>query len=250
MGYAIGIDAGATRIKAVACALGADRALHDADQPTAGRTVADVARQQVAAIERHMVAPTDAIGIAAPGLAVRDGRSVAHLPGRDMAIEGLDWTEWLGRETTVPVLNDGHAALVGEVTAGAAVGCTDVVMLTLGTGVGGILTGGRLMRGHLDRAGHLGHLCMDPDGPPGICGTPGAFEDMVSNATLEHRSGGRFQHTRDLVEAYRDGDGQATCLWRRTVWCLASGIVSIINAIDPERLVLGGGDRGGGGGVV
>src|SRR5262249_27301054 len=103
-----------------------------------------------------------AVGVAAPGLAARDGESIAFMPGRLRGMEGLGWQEWLGLDTPVPVFNDAQAALLGEVWLGAAKGAKNVVLLTLGTGVGGAaMVDGRVLRGHLSRAGHLGHVSLD-----------------------------------------------------------------------------------------
>ncbi|NIP92572.1 MAG: ROK family protein, partial [Akkermansiaceae bacterium] len=95
-------------------------------------------------------------------------------------LEGLEWPEALGRRAAV--LNDAHAALMGEIWQGAAAGVRDVILLTLGTGVGGaIVTDGRLLRGHTGKGGHLGHVSLDFLGKPDICGIPGALEDMIGN---------------------------------------------------------------------
>src|SRR5436190_1258228 len=80
------------------------------------------------------------IGVAAPGLAARDGRSVASMPpGKLAGLEGLVWEEALEAGMPVRVLNDAHAALMGEAWKGAAAGARDAVLLTLGTGVGGAI---------------------------------------------------------------------------------------------------------------
>jgi len=71
------------------------------------------------------------IGVAAPGLAARDGRSIEFMPARLPGLERLDWTQFLNAPTPVPVLNDAHAALLGEAAFGAAAGLQDVFMLTL-----------------------------------------------------------------------------------------------------------------------
>jgi len=152
------------------------------------------------------------------------------------------WTNVLNARNPVPVLNDAHAALIGEVWKGAGRGCRDAVLLTLGTGVGGaILSDGRLLKGHTGRAGHLGHICLDVDGTPDMVGMPGSLEDAIGNCTLFARSGGRFTTTRQLVEAYRSSDVRATDIWLRSVYQLACAIASIINVLDPEILILGGG---------
>ena len=101
----------------------------------------------------HGGAP-EAIGVSAPGLAARDERSIAVMPGRLEGLEGLDWTTFLDSPKPVPVLNDAHAALLGESWLGAAKGFQNVILLTLGTGVGGAaMVDGRLLRGHIGRAG-------------------------------------------------------------------------------------------------
>ncbi|KAF0163026.1 MAG: glucokinase, partial [Caulobacteraceae bacterium] len=182
-----------------------------------------------------------AIGLAAPGLAARNARSIAWMPGRMQRLEGLNWTEALGGGV-VRVLNDGHAALLGEAWRGAARGARNAVMLTLGTGVGGAaMCDGRLLRGTIGRAGHVGHMSLDPNGPPDITGTPGSLEDAIGNCTLEARSDGRFKDTQEMLAAAQHGDEEAGRIWARSIHVLGAGIVSLINLFDPEIVVLGGG---------
>ncbi|MCE2863223.1 MAG: hypothetical protein RIR76_1556 [Verrucomicrobiota bacterium] len=246
MTWAAGIDVGGTRIKAVAAASNGT-VLRRVTHPTAdgAATAADwtrLAREALEGFARELGRPADSVGVCAPGLAARDGRSIAHLPGKLAGLAGIDWTTALDRRETVPVLNDAHAALLGEVWAGSARGRNDVVMLTLGTGVGGaVLAGGRLLRGAIGRAGHIGHLSLDPEGTPSITGMPGALETLVGECTLAARSGGRFTSTADLVAAHRAGDAHATRVWRESVRALAFGLGSCINLFDPELVVIGGG---------
>ncbi|MFM7750410.1 MAG: ROK family protein, partial [Opitutaceae bacterium] len=128
------------------------------------------------------------------------------------------------------------------VWAGAARGKSEVVMLTLGTGVGGAaLAGGRLLRGAIGRAGHIGHLSLDREGTPSITGMPGALETLVGECTLAARSGGRFTSTAELVAAHHAGNAHATRVWLDSVRALAFGVGSCINLFDPELIVIGGG---------
>jgi glucokinase len=137
----------------------------------------------------------------------------------------------------VRVLNDVQAALVAECWLGAARDCDNVLMLTLGTGVGGaIRCDGKLLRGCIGRAGHVGHLCLDPDGRPGITRIPGPLEDAIGRRTT-----GRFLSTFELVKAARSGDEYAQAAWDRSVRALACGIASLINIVDPEVVLIGGG---------
>ena len=125
---------------------------------------------------------------------------------------------------------------------GAARGMSDVAMLTLGTGVGGAaMVDGRLLKGNLGRAGHLGHMTVDFNGPLDDVGTPGSIELEIGNKTVKERSGGRFRATRDMVEAHLAGDPEATALWSRSVKALGACIASIANVLDPEAVIVGGG---------
>lgn len=198
-------------------------------------------RALVAEFAAELGGPATHIGLAAPGMAARDQRSIASLSNRLAGIEGFDWSAWLG--APVPVLNDAHAALLGEVWQGAARNARDVVMLTLGTGVGGaVLADGRLLRGRLGRAGHLGHVTVDHHAAEkSIFGMPGALEAAIGNYSVAARSGGRFADSRALIEAARAGDAGAREIWERSVRALGCAIASFINAFDPEVVVLGGG---------
>jgi glucokinase len=244
MSYAIGIDLGGTNVKAVA--VGADGELLEHSSCEVGdaraAALAETVRRQIAEFERKRGEPASCVCVACPGQQASDGLSMASVGGRLHDLEDAVWTNLLKAERPVPVLNDAHAALLGEVWKGAGRGCRNVVLLTLGTGVGGaILCDGRLVKGHLGRAGHLGHICLDADGAPDIIGIPGSLEDAIGDCTLAARSDGRYTTTRQLVEAYRAGDAAASDIWLRSVYRLACAMASIINVLDPEVFILGGG---------
>ncbi len=248
--YAIGIDLGGSSVKAVAVLPEGETLLHrtvefvdDGRMDWAGkiRELASNLQSEVSAMNPSFRAPPR-IGLSAPGLAARDALSIAHMPGRLQGLEHLDWTTHLASRTPVPVLNDAHAALLGEAWLGAARPFTNVIMLTLGTGVGGAaIVDGRLLRGHIGRAGHLGHLSLDPNGEPDCTGTPGSVEVAIGNYTIAQRSDGRFKTTHDLVAAHRAGDINATEIWLKSVQALAAAITSHINILDPEAVIIGGG---------
>lgn len=112
----------------------------------------------------------------------------------------------------------------------------------LGTGVGGAaMLDGRLLRGHLGRAGHLGHVSLDPSGPLDIVNTPGSLEDAIGQHSLAIRTAGRFSTTRELLAAIAAGDAFAAAAWEKSVRALAAAIAGFINTFDPEVVVLGGG---------
>jgi glucokinase len=244
MRYGIGVDLGGTNIKIVAVSEEGqvlDRSTRETQTDSPSSWVETI-RQRIKEIENNQGESARWIGLAAPGLAARDNLSIASMPGKLRGLEGLNWTDSLQTSYPVRVLNDAHAALLGEAWIGAAVGYRNVVLLTLGTGVGGaLLVEGRLFKGHIGRAGHLGHISLNPDGPPDIVGTPGSLEQAIGNSTLAERSAGRFSSTRLLVEAHLNGDERATDVWLRSMYNLAAGITSIINALDPEVIIVGGG---------
>lgn len=186
--------------------------------------------------------PSARVGIAAPGLAAKDALSIAFQPGKLHGVENFDWTEFLKSARAVPVLNDAQAALLGEVWQGAARGYRNVILLTLGTGVGGaILSDGKLLKGTIGRAGHFGHVSVNEDCEPSIFGMPGSLEAAIGNYTIFQRSDGRFASTLELAEAHRAGEKAATEVWLKSVKILARAIASFINILDPEIVIIGGG---------
>ncbi len=244
MNYAIGLDIGGTNIKALAVTPGG-RVLAHTVVPTGDtgqRGWPSNVRRAIDKITRAINQPPAWIGLAAPGLAAANQRSIAFMPGRLPGLEGLVWQKFFKVSHRVPVLNDAHAALLGEVWRGAARRSQNAILLTLGTGVGGAaLVDGRLLRGQIGRAGHLGHISLDPTGAPDVARTPGSLEDAIGDCTVKARSGGRFDSTAKLVAASNAGDRDAQQVWKKSVQALAAGVASLINVLDPEVVVIGGG---------
>ena len=232
----IGIDIGGTNIKAAS--VSEDGVVEQRiDRPTPSDR-----DDLIGAVQRTLAQFGDSehCAIASPGLASPGHRSIVWMQGRMNAVEGLDWSSALGRSAWV--LNDAQAATLGEAWLGAGRGVDNLLLLTLGTGVGGgVIANGRLLTGAEGKAGHLGHICLDPDGPPDIVNTPGSLEDLIGEHTLAQRSGGRFHSTAELVEAVQAGDKAAASVWERTIHLLACGLASLINCFDPEVVVIGGG---------
>jgi glucokinase len=252
MSLAIGIDIGGTFVKFVAISHDGDivcRSRLSSDDSAVSRMPGDVVAE-VTRIEREH-GPAGVLGVACPGLVRPRGDMVYWMKGRLDHLEGLNWTAALNRRCPVPVINDAQAALKGEIWLGAGRGCRDVVMLTLGTGVGGaILLDGCILTGAMGRAGHFGHMTVNPTGEKDIVNTPGSLEDAIGNCTVARRSGGRFTSTEALVEAHLGGDAFARGVWHTSVQCLAASLASIINAVDPRRIILGGGIATGAGSAL
>ena len=136
--FYIGIDLGASHVKAVAVTAEGEL-LGEKEIPfdqAISKDWASKVQLAVVALEGEHGGRAAGMGLSAPGVAAKDRKSIAFLPGRLEGLEGFNWTHHLEREQLVPVLNDGQAALLGEVWRGAAKGSENVIMLTLGTGVG------------------------------------------------------------------------------------------------------------------
>ena len=241
MSYSIGVDLGGTNIKiVVVSADGTVLEFITCDTADSEGSWAHTIKTNLLQIQSQRGYAPCHIGLAAPGLAAKDGKSIAYMQGRLAGLQGFMWEEFL--QSSVVVLNDAHAALLGEVWQGAAKGYRNVILLTLGTGVGGaVLIDGHLIKGQIGRAGHLGHTSINSDGALDIVNTPGSLEQMIGNYNLSERSDGRFTSTRKLVEAHLAGDTDATTIWLRSIHHLAAAIASFINAFDPEVVIIGGG---------
>jgi glucokinase len=242
MSLAIGIDLGGTRIKAVAINA-SGRVLHENYQSTNDGDDQRWKNAVAAAVkELQKVLKTDDIkvGLSAPGLPDAKNTAIAFMPGRMQGLENFNWSGFLNYPTYV--VNDAVAALLGEAKFGAAKDKNNVVMLTLGTGVGGaILINGKPYQGAFNKAGHIGHMVIDDEGDCGVTGMPGSLEECIGNYTIEKRSKGKFTSTHQLIEAYKKGDTDAKEIWHRSVRHLALGLCSIANILSPEVIVLGGG---------
>ncbi|HUV01456.1 MAG TPA: ROK family protein [Bacteroidales bacterium] len=238
----IGIDLGGTRIKAVAIDEPGN-ILHHHYQPT--NDIDDTIWKNAISLAVHEIqgklqSSNNLIGISAPGLPNAVNSAIAYMPGRLQGLENFDWTGFL--KTRTFVLNDAVAALMAEARFGAAKNRKNVVMLTLGTGVGGaILIEGKPYQGAFNKAGHIGHMVIDSEGDIDITGMPGSLEDAIGNCSIEKRTSGKYSSTHQLLEAFRNGNSFAGAVWLTSVKKLAIGLASITNILSPELIILGGG---------
>ena len=176
----IGIDLGGTRTKAVALDENGNfiqqlyLPINHADDKTWKKSIQTAVSELQQKINLHDFI----IGISAPGIPNEKNSAIAHMPGRLQGLENFEWSSFLNYETWI--INDAVAALMAEAKLGAAKDKKNVVMLTLGTGVGGaILIDGKPYHGNLQKAGHIGHIVIDHEGEPDITGMPGALEDAI-----------------------------------------------------------------------
>ena len=143
-------------------------------------------------------------------------------------------------------LNDANAAVLGECFAGRAKGLGDVVMVTLGTGVGGgVMTGGRLLSGRRGIAGEMGHFTLRADGADCACGKRGCFESYASTTALvqlcEEWSGREGLNGKIIFDEIRQGNElfqEALDGWIRDI---AEGLSGLVHIFNPEMVLIGGG---------
>ena len=242
MSTTIGIDLGGTRIKAVAInakgkvLLENYQPTNDGDDKVWKNAVAAAANELQTILKTGKIN----IGLSAPGLPNENNTAIAFMPGRMQGLENFIWKDFLHHPTLV--LNDAVAAMMAEAKFGAAKNKKNVVMITLGTGVGGaILIDGKPYQGTFNKAGHIGHMVINENGDPDITGMPGSLEECIGNYSVEKRSKGKFSSTHELLDAYKTGDSLAKEVWLKSLKQLAIGLASVINIISPEVIVLGGG---------
>jgi len=264
---AIGIDIGGTKVAGGVVDVNGN-IIHRARRDTPHRskspsvvedTIVDVVDELMQIVGSETVA---AVGIGAAGFVAADRATVVFAPHLSWRHEPL--RETLQKRVSVPISvdNDANAAVWAEWKFGAAQGETHVMMITLGTGIGGgILINGHVQRGRFGIAGEFGHMQVVPGGHRCECGNRGCWEQYASGNALvrEARSlvsanspiasdlldrveGRPSNLTGPLItEAARDGDPTARELLAEIGNWLGVGIANLAAAFDPGTFVIGGG---------
>lgn len=238
---AIGIDLGGTRVKAVLIDevgnILVEKIIATEDKDGQWKQSVHTVFKQIA---DDLQDSNFVVGLSAPGIPNQNNSCIQYMPERLLGIENFNWGEFL--QTPVHVVNDAIAALSAEAKFGAAKNCQDAVMITIGTGVGGaLLINGKIHQGAFQKAGHIGHMSVDENGNPDICGMPGSLEEAIGNYSIEKRSNGIFKSTAQLIAAIEMKDENAHAIWLKSVRSLAIAIASIGNILSPEKIILGGG---------
>jgi glucokinase len=249
---AIGIDIGGTRLRAAT--VGADGTiLERTHQPTPADDAVGLVRATRRVITQ--LGGDLPVGVGIAGLVTHDGE-VRY--GPNIGVRDLPFASELASATTAPVvvINDASAAALGEQRAGAAAGFRDAVLFTLGTGVGGgIVVGGRLLVGSHGFGGELGHVVIAEGGRRCPCGNRGCVEAYASGTAIGLSARERLVdpsietvlRDRDdltgvvVTEAARDGDAFAAEILDEVGRWLGVAISTVVNALDPEIVLVGGG---------
>jgi glucokinase len=263
MGYTIGIDVGGTKVLGgVVDELGSVLTTARRDTPREGgvaltQAIADVAKELMAEFT------IDSVGVSAAGFVSSDRKTMLATPNI-AGWNGVDLDSELTTLIGLPVVieNDANAAAWGEARFGAGRGKRHMLMLTVGTGIGGgIVVNGDLYRGAFGIAAEIGHIRVVPEGHLCGCGARGCFEQYGSgNALMRHareaiaaspdiarnllsRGDGTLEGLtgKAITEAAREGDAVALAAFNTTAQWLGAGIATLSVVLDPECVVIGGG---------
>ncbi len=255
----IGIDVGGTKAQAVVIDA-AGEVVESAQRPTPrGDRSLDVLVDVLIELADE-VGHSGSVGVGVPGLVTRRGvlRAAPNLDG----VANFPISELLSQRlgSHVHVDNDATCATLAEWRLGAGVGTRDMMLVTLGTGIGGgVVANGALQRGANGFAGEFGHMVIDPSGPPCPCGRRGCWERYASGSGLAmlareaatgHRLHDVVRHAGGDPQAVRGehvqaaasaGDAEARAVIDDFARWVALGLANLTNAFDPELFVLGGG---------
>jgi glucokinase len=242
----IGVDVGGTKI-AAGVVDREGRIGPRLERPTPTESQGDLLTALDEMVEELLGDEVAALGFGLPStIDQRSGRAISsvHIPLAD-----LDFRGRMSERFSLPVAidNDANAATLAEWQIGAGRGTRYMVMLTLGTGVGGgLVLDGRMYRGAVGAAAELGHMVLMYGGEPcgGTCLGHGHFEQFASGRAADRAARevlGESSTARDLVTAARDGNEPALEAMHEIGRRLGAGIGSLVNVFDPELVVLGGG---------
>ena len=256
----VGIDLGGTSIKAALVSPGYEMLARHA-VPTDLRSQAALMDAIERLVETVSGGKARAVGFGLPSQI--DQRAGRVLDSTNVPLENLDFKHEMSRRLGVPVEidNDANVACLAEVRIGAARGARDVVMLTLGTGVGGgLVLDGKLYRGSIGAGGELGHMSIDENGPPcqGHCPGRGCLEVLVSatgvmaaaqriadeqpqGSLAAARGRGDELDARHVIGWAQSGDAEARQVLEVVGRHLGVGIANYVNIFNPELVLIGGG---------
>ena len=242
---ALAFDLGGTRLRAaLVTAQGEIKNHEEVATDVAGGPAAITVQMQALARQLGSTGKINTVGIACPGpLDSSTGITlgIATLPG---------WTNFPLRQTiaeefSLPTIleNDGISAAFGEWTSGAGQGCSNMVFVTISTGIGGgVIVDGNILHGARGMAGHVGHMMIAQQGPACGCGGVGCFEALASGTALSARARAKgFASAAIAVEQARTGNAIALALVEEEATYLGYGFASLLHLYSPERLVIGGG---------
>ena len=248
--YSIGVDLGGTNLRAAAMSAEGQillRVEHPTPDVTSGHAVVQGIVDGVEAVRTQMGQQQLAgVGIGVPGFILMEKGIVVgsgNLPGLD----NYPIRDEIEARLKTPVIleNDANAAALGEYWMGAGRGWHDLILLTLGTGVGGgIVINGQILHGFLGMAGELGHMTIVPNGYPCGCGGNGCLEKYASATAVSAMA--KLLNLGDLsakevFELAEAGNQRARVIFESAGTALGTAIANLTNIFNPPLFLLGGG---------
>jgi glucokinase len=229
------------------------------DSALAGQDLAPQIARLISGLRDSAPGGVAALGVGVPGLVnPQTGRVIISSDIPSVVREDLRAS--LAQASGLPVAldNDANAGALGEYTAGAGRGSRNMFYVTIGTGIGGaLILDGRLWRGASGFAGEFGHITIDPEGVECACGNVGCLETVASAPNIVRRTHERLMRdstsslsrlglnknftAADIAHEARGGDDFAAMMMARTGRYIGTAIASVINLLNTERIVLGGG---------
>jgi glucokinase len=257
----LGIDIGGSQIRAgMVTEDGALAAARTIETPGDLESFVDSLRDAIRWLLETTSLPAG-VGVGCKGSIDPDSTLVTKLTGTLHYLQQQRIADLVGLPLDIPVFadNDARAALAGEMVWGAARGLNNVLMLNLGTTVGGaVIADGRLLRGHSGMAGMLGHVTVEPGGDVCACGNRGCLQTAFSAQAIESdawaavhrgcdsvltrlfREQPQLATCRTVFGAVREGDVVARAIVDRAIQRLAAALAGLLHAFDPETVILGG----------
>ncbi len=258
-GQAVGIDVGGTKTAALRVRADGEILAREV-LPTPAHDMQATLDTMIEAAHTVLSPEVRAVGVGAAGLVEAGSGRLTFAP--NLAWRNAPLADHIWQTLGLPAVadNDNNAAAWGEFRVGAARGREHVLFVGVGTGIGGgIISGGRLLRGAHGFAGEVGHVVVDPNGPLCGCGNHGCWEQVASGHALTRagRDAAR-QHPQSMIarmcggdpakvsgplvtDAARGGDPVARGILARVGERLGQGLAGLANVLDPEIVVVGGG---------
>ena len=247
----IGIDIGGTMTKIglvdIHQKLIAKKSIETKAWRTPEAIIEEIAKTTLAMLEEEEIAMDQCVGVGVGVPGTVDSKNGVVLYSNNIKWENVELAKAIGSYLPIPVsiANDADCAALGEAVAGAGKGYQDVVVLTLGTGVGGgIILDGKIYEGKGIGGSELGHMVIVENGEPCTCGRKGCLEAYASATALKRdakRATGKELEPKEIFEAAKAGDTALKEVVETYIRRLGTGVVNIVNIFRPQLFVLGGG---------
>jgi glucokinase len=249
--YSIGVDLGGTNLRAAAISENGEilEKISGKTDLSGGRDAVldDIAGRILELRERLAGRELAGVGIGVPGF-IRMAEGVIVGSNNLPELEGVPVRDEIERRLGSAVIleNDANAAALGEKWMGAGRDVEDLVLLTLGTGIGGgIISGGRVLHGFVGMAGEIGHITIVPNGNPCGCGNHGCLEKHASATAVEAMADliglGEGLTAKDVFELAEKGDPLARAVFARMGAALGQALAALINIFNFPLYLLSGG---------